>query len=179
MEKRELTIFRKYLERRSLKLTAERQALFDELFSRHEHVEADELLVRLRAKHKKISRATIYRTLELMVDSGIVGRLRMGEAGYRYERLRAGDHHDHLICDHCGKVIEFFEERIETLQDEVAARHGFVLLSHTHQMRGICRACRPRAKSGTSASPAVQEDSDASGAKAPGRPVPIASRSRE
>ena len=81
MEKRELQIFRKYLERRGLKLTAERQALFDELFARHEHVEADELLVRLRAKHKKISRATIYRTLELMVDSGIVGRLRIGEAG--------------------------------------------------------------------------------------------------
>ena len=70
MEKRELQIFRKYLERRGLKLTHERQALFDELFSRHEHVEADELLVRLRAKHKKISRATIYRTLELMVDAG-------------------------------------------------------------------------------------------------------------
>ena len=65
MERRELQIFRKYLERRGLKLTAERQALFDEIFSRHEHVEADELLVRLRAKHKKISRATIYRTLEL------------------------------------------------------------------------------------------------------------------
>ena len=62
---RELDIFRKYLERRGLKLTAERRALFDEVFARHEHVEADELLVRLRAKHKKISRATIYRTLEL------------------------------------------------------------------------------------------------------------------
>jgi len=179
MEKRELTIFRKYLERRGLKLTAERQALFDELFSRHEHVEADELLVRLRAKHKKISRATIYRTLELMVDSGIVGRLRMGEAGYRYERLRAGDHHDHIICDHCGKVIEFFEARIEALQDEVAARHGFVLLSHSHQMRGICRSCRPRAKSGASSS-ATREDADASGgAKGPTRQVPISSRSRE
>ena len=145
-EKRELTIFRKYLERRGLKLTAERKALFDEIFGRHEHLEADELLVRLRAKHTKISRATIYRTLELLVDSGIVGRLRIGEAGYRYERLRAGDHHDHLICDFCGRVIEFFEPRIESLQDEVAARHGFVLLSHSHQMGGICRSCRPRAK---------------------------------
>ena len=87
-----------------------------------------------------------------MVDAGIVGRLRIGEAGYRYERLRAGDHHDHLICVHCGRVIEFFEERIEQLQDEVAERHGFVLLSHTHQMRGICRSCRPRRKSSEGAS---------------------------
>lgn len=169
MEKRELGIFRKYLERRGLKLTAERQALFDEIFSRHEHLEADELLVRLRAKHTKISRATIYRTLELLVDSGIVGRVRIGEAGYRYERLRAGDHHDHLICDQCGRVIEFFEPRIENLQDEVAERYGFVLLSYSHQMRGICRSCRPRAKA---AAPAPAEAIEP-------RPVPITSRPRE
>ena len=103
------------------------------------------------------------------MDSGIVGRVRIGEAGYRYERLRAGDHHDHLICDQCGRVIEFFEARIEALQDEVAERHGFVLLSHSHQMRGICRACRPRAKA-----PAASPESPA----AP-RPVPVTSRLRE
>lgn len=141
---REREIFRKYLERRGLKLTAERQALFDELFVRHEHFEADELLVRLRSKHTKISRATIYRTLDLLVDSGIVGRVRIGESGYRYERLRAGDHHDHLICNECGRVIEFREPQIEKLQDDVYARYGFVAISHSHQLRGICRRCRPR-----------------------------------
>ncbi len=169
MNRRELQIFRKYLERRGLKLTSERQALFDEVFSKHEHVEPDELLVRLRAKHKKISRATIYRTLELLVEAGVVGKLRIGEAGYRYERLHAGDHHDHLICDQCGRVIEFFEPRIEALQDEVAARHGFLLLSHSHQMRGICRRCHPRAKS---SSTAARVDASGSG------PVPISSRPR-
>jgi Fur family ferric uptake transcriptional regulator len=145
MKSREQTIFRKYLERRGLKLTAERQALFDELFARHEHMEPDELLVRLRTKHKKISRATIYRTLDLLVDSGIVGRVRIGDTGYRYERLRAGEHHDHLICNECGRVIEFFEPAIENLQDEVCERYGFLALSHSHQLRGICRQCRPRA----------------------------------
>lgn len=145
MNDRERRVFRKYLERRGLKLTAERQAVFDELFARHEHFEADELLVRLRAKHRKISRATIYRTLELLVDSGVVGRVRIRETGYRYERLRTGEHHDHLICIECGRVIEFFEPRIEGLQDEVCERHGFLPLSHSHQMRGVCRQCRPRA----------------------------------
>ena len=120
---RELDIFRKYLERRGLKLTAERRALFDEVFARHEH-----------------------RTLELLADSGVVGKLRIGESGYRYERLRAGDHHDHLICKECGRVVEFYEARIEQLQDEVCERYGFVLLDHSHQMRGICRRCRPRQK---------------------------------
>ena len=145
MKSREQSIFRNYLERRGLKLTAERQGVFDELFARHEHVEADEILVRLRAKGKKISRATIYRTLELLVDSGIVGRVRIGEIGYRYERLRAGEHHDHLICNECGRVIEFFEPRIESLQDDVCERYGFLAISHSHQLRGICRQCRPRA----------------------------------
>jgi Fur family ferric uptake transcriptional regulator len=144
MRTRERDIFRKYLERRGLKLTAERQAVFDQLFARHEHVEADEILVRLRARGKKISRATIYRTLELLVDSGTVGRVRIGEIGYRYERLRAGEHHDHLICNECGRVIEFFEPRIESLQDEVCDRYGFLSISHSHQMRGICKQCRPR-----------------------------------
>jgi Fur family transcriptional regulator, ferric uptake regulator len=146
MNTREREIFRKYLERRGLKLTAERLAVFDELFARHEHLEADELLVRLRARHKKISRATIYRTLDLLVDSGIVGRVRIREEGYRYERMRAGDHHDHLICNECGRVIEFREPRIESLQDEICERYGFVLLSHSHQLRGVCRQCRPRVK---------------------------------
>ena len=152
---RELDIFRKYLERRALKLTAERRALFDEVFARHEHLEADELLVRLRARHKKISRATIYRTLELLADSGIVGKLRIGESGYRYERLRAGDHHDHLICKECGRVVEFYEQRIEQLQDEVCERYGFILLDHSHQMRGICRQCRPRVRKADGETPAA------------------------
>ena len=157
MNNRERDLFRKYLERRGLKLTAERQALFEEIFARHEHLEPDELLVRMRARDQKISRATIYRTLELLVDAGVVGRVRIGESGYRYERMRAGDHHDHLICNECGRVIEFREPQIESLQDEVAARYGFVLLSHSHQMRGICRQCRPRADRVTAARPAAAE----------------------
>ena len=102
--------------------------------------------MRLRAKHKKISRATIYRTLELLVESGIVGKLRIGEAGYRYERLRAGEHHDHLICNQCGRVIEFFEPRSRSSRTRSASDTVSCSLSHSHQLRGICRQCRPRAK---------------------------------
>lgn len=160
MSTREREIFRKYLEKHGLKLTAERQALFEELFARHEHLEADELLVRLRARDKKISRATIYRTLDLLVDSGIVGRVRIRESGYRYERMRAGDHHDHLICNECGRVIEFREPRIESLQDEVCDRYGFLALSHSHQLRGICKQCRPRVKRGDAKKKSALEKSE-------------------
>lgn len=173
MNNREQTIFRKYLAKRGLKLTSERQALFDELFARHEHFEADELLVRLRTKHKKISRATIYRTLDLLVDSGIVGRVRIGESGYRYERLRAGEHHDHLICNECGRVIEFFEPAIESLQDEVCEKYGFLALSHSHQLRGICRQCRPRAARRQAETSQAQAEADKSAvSRRRLRPVP-------
>jgi Fur family transcriptional regulator, ferric uptake regulator len=152
---REARQFEDYLKRKGLKLTPERRALFDEIFARHQHFEADDLLFRLKTKNKKISRATIYRTLELMVDSGVVGRVRIGETGYRYERMRAGDHHDHLICTQCGRVVEFREPRIESLQDDICERYGFVLISHSHQLHGICRRCRPHAKSRARASAAA------------------------
>ena len=142
MNRRELQLFRKYLERRGLKLTSERQALFDEVFSKHEHVEADELLVRLRAKHKKISRATIYRTLELLVEAGVVGKLRIGEAGYRYERLHAGDHHDHLICDQCGRVIEFQSAHVPALRRQLRTEFGVEVNHACVCLTGLCPTCR-------------------------------------
>jgi Fur family ferric uptake transcriptional regulator len=139
---REAVLFRSYLKQRGLKLTPERRDLFDEIFRRHEHFEADELHFRLRRQGKKISRATVYRGLELLVDSGVVGRVRVGEEGYRYERLHAGEHHDHLICTGCGRIIEFFEPKIERLQDAICAAHGFRAVAHSHQIRGLCRECQ-------------------------------------
>jgi Fur family ferric uptake transcriptional regulator len=144
--RREAELFQAYLKRRGLKLTSERRDLFDEIFRRHEHFEADEILFRMKKKGRKISRATIYRGLELLVAAGVVGRVRVGEEGYRYERLHAGQHHDHMICVSCGKIIEFYEPRIEKLQDEVCERAGFRALTHSHQIRGLCRDCRKKEK---------------------------------
>jgi Fur family ferric uptake transcriptional regulator len=139
---RESVLFQSYLRRRGLKLTPERRALFEEIFKQHQHFEAEELLFRLRKRGRKISRATVYRGLDLLVGSGVVGRVRVGEEGYRYERLHAGEHHDHLICIGCGRIIEFFEPQIENLQDEVCRRNGFRAVNHSHQIRGFCRECR-------------------------------------
>jgi Fur family ferric uptake transcriptional regulator len=145
--RREALLFQTYLKRRGLKLTPERRGLFEEIFKRHEHFEADELLFRLKKRGRKISRATIYRGLELLVGAGVVGRVRVGEEGYRYERLHAGEHHDHLICICCGRIIEFFEPRIERLQEAVCARASFHPVTHSHQIRGFCRDCKKTQKS--------------------------------
>ena len=142
MRTRERDIFRKYLERRGLKLTAERQAVFDQLFARHEHVEADEILVRLRARGKKISRATIYRTLELLVKSGMVRRVHLGEDHYHYEHVRGDSHHDHLVCTACGSVIEFNDPELEQRQLEICARKKFTPTFHNLQILGVCDSCR-------------------------------------
>jgi len=140
--RREAALFQAYLKRRGLKFTPERRDLFDEIFKRHEHFEADELLFRMKQRGRKISRATIYRGLELLVAAGVVGRVRAGEGGFLYERLHAGEHHDHMICLGCGKIIEFFEPKIEELQDRVCARAGFRAVTHSHHIRGFCRDCR-------------------------------------
>lgn len=145
--RREAALFETYLKRRGLKLTPERRDLFEEIFKKHEHFEADDLLIRMKTRGRKISRATIYRTLELLSAAGVVGKVRVGEEGYRYERLHAGEHHDHLICIGCGRIIEFYEPRIESLQDTVCDRAGFRAVTHSHQIRGYCRECRKTKRS--------------------------------
>jgi Fur family ferric uptake transcriptional regulator len=145
--RREAALFQTFLRRRGLKLTPERRDLFEEIFKRHEHFEADELLFRLKQRGRKISRATIYRALDLLVAAGVVGRVRVSGEGYRYERLHAGEHHDHLICIGCGRIIEFYEPKIEYLQDVVCGRNGFRPVTHSHQIRGFCRSCQKTKKS--------------------------------
>jgi Fur family ferric uptake transcriptional regulator len=140
--RREAALFQTYLKRRGLKFTPERRDLFEEIFKRHEHFEADELLFRLKQRGRKTSRATIYRGLDLLVAAGVVGRVRVGEEGFRYERLHAGEHHDHMICMGCGRIIEFYEPKIEALQDRVCARSGFHPVTHSHHIRGFCRDCK-------------------------------------
>lgn len=140
----ERRVFVEFLKRRGLKTTRERTALFDEIFSAHRHFDADDLVEKMRERGKKISRATVYRTLELLHECGLVGRVRLNEEKYRYERLRKGEHHDHLVCTGCGRVIEFVEPRIELLQDEVCSRHDFAPSTHSHQIWGLCAPCRKR-----------------------------------
>ena len=159
--RREAALFETYLKRRGLKLTSERRDLFDEIFKKHQHFEADELLIRMKTRGRKISRATIYRTLELLSAAGVVGKVRVGEEGYRYERLHAGEHHDHLICIGCGRIIEFYEPKIESLQDTVCDRVGFRAVTHSHQIRGYCRECRKTKKSAGDLESAIFRTADA------------------
>ncbi|HUP61095.1 MAG TPA: transcriptional repressor [Thermoanaerobaculia bacterium] len=139
---REISKFQDFLQQQGLKLTGERTALLREIFSTHYHFEADELLFKMKEKNVKISRATIYRTLELLVKSGLVRRVHLGEDHYHYEHVSGNSHHDHLICTICGAVIEFHDETLEQRQREICAKKKFTPTFHNLQILGVCNSCQ-------------------------------------
>ncbi|HYC91289.1 MAG TPA: transcriptional repressor [Thermoanaerobaculia bacterium] len=139
---REVQRFQDFLQGQGLKLTSERTALVREIFSTHYHFEADELLFKMKEKNVKISRATVYRTLELLVKSGLVRRVHLGEDHYHYEHVSGNSHHDHLICTICGGVIEFHDEELERLQLAICEKKKFTPTFHNLQILGVCDACR-------------------------------------
>ena len=139
---REITKFQGFLQQQGLKLTSERIALVREIFSIHYHFEADELLFKMKEKNVKISRATVYRTLELLVKSGMVRRVHLGEDHYHYEHVTGNSHHDHLICTTCGGVIEFHDPVLEQRQREICERKKFTPTFHNLQILGVCDPCR-------------------------------------
>ena len=139
---REVGRFQGFLQDLGLKLTNERRALIGEIFATHYHFEADELLFKMKEKNVKISRATVYRTLELLVKSGLVRRVHLGEDHYHYEHVSGDSHHDHLICTICGGVIEFHDPELERRQREICERKKFTPTFHNLQILGVCDACR-------------------------------------
>jgi len=129
------------------RVTEDRLAIWRELHAAHDHMDADQLFARLREKGLKGSRATVYRTLDLLVRAALVSKIRATEQRFVYEMAAGRRHHDHLVCTRCGKIVEFENEQIEKLQDEIAARHGFTLSAHFMRLSGVCASCRKGAAS--------------------------------
>ena len=143
MKKAEIqSAFERSLRKRGLKLTAQRQRLFERAFSTHEHFSAETLYRWLREEDgPRVSRATVYRTLALLLEGGFIQSLDTGRGELMYEHTLGHRHHDHMVCLSCGRIEEFHDPRIEVLQAEAAAAHGFELESHDHRLLGTCRAC--------------------------------------
>lgn len=129
--------WRSYIQDRRLNTTAQREAIVEQFLRTRDHVSIDELLTKVRKRHPRVGYATVYRTLKLLVDSGLAVERQFGDGQARYEVV--GDHHDHLICVKCGLILEFEDEEIERLQERIAARMGgFTVLRHRHELYGIC-----------------------------------------
>lgn len=130
-----------FLHSHGLRLTAERSLLFDEIFAHHGHIDADELLRAMRGRGLKISRATVYRNLELLVRCGLARKQRLDSRRWLYEHQHAGQRHDHLVCRRCGRVVEFVSPGIAALQREICKAHGFLPGESSLQISGLCAAC--------------------------------------
>ncbi len=137
--------FREYLQARNLRDTSERRRILHEVFWIRKHFTADDLLDRFRRKHQSVSRATLYRTLSHLVECGLVRKLDLGQRVAMYESVRDQEHHEHMICLACGKVIEFADDEMERLQEEACRSHRFFPVRHYLQVLGYCRGCRSRA----------------------------------
>jgi len=132
-----------YMAKKGLRSTAQRRLIVDAFFEGASHMTIEDLLAEVRTRDKGIGYATVYRTLKLLAECGVASERRFGDGLSRYELADdASAHHDHLICVSCGKIVEFEEPRIEALQEEIAARYGFAVTSHKHEMYGTCPECR-------------------------------------
>ncbi len=133
--------FRAHLHDRGLKYTPERRVLLEEVLSTQQHFEAEQLLIALRQAGKRVAKATIYRTLPLLVDCGIIKQVQFGDKLARYEHILGQAPHDHMVCTRCRRIIEFDSAEVDQLRDQIASRHGFEPAGHRFQITGVCSVC--------------------------------------
>lgn len=141
--------FEEFLRKQGLRLTRQRAEILKSIYGTHKHVSADDLYDRLRKSDAnnrlKISRATVYRTLSLLEEGGFVDKLDVPSTqGALYEHTLEHEHHDHMVCDHCGRIIEFHDDRLEAVQAAAVERHGFLARSHRLNVFGICATCQKK-----------------------------------
>jgi len=139
-------IFKEFLEKKGLKFTKERVAILKEVFSNHGHFDLDDLLIKMRRKGVRVSKASIYRTLPLLLECGLVEQVERVDKHAHYEHTFGHGHHDHLICIKCGKVIALFSEKLERLQENLCKKENFRSVTHTLEIKGYCTKCNAKVR---------------------------------
>lgn len=137
-----IRLFGRYLKEQGLPVTHQREAVAEVVFASTEHLSVDDLERQLRARGDRIGKATIYRTLDLLVRSRLVEEHDFGEGFKRYEhRLSRQPVHEHLVCLECGTVLEFQSPEIQGVERRVQEEYGFVPARHRLEIYGLCKAC--------------------------------------
>jgi len=131
-----------YMSKHGLRSTEQRRLVTEMFFASADHLSIEDLLERVRLEEPKIGYATVYRTLKLLKDCGLAFERHFGDGVSRYEVAWADEHHDHMICLECEKIVEFEDQAIESLQHEVASRLGFKLVRHKLELYGVCGDCQ-------------------------------------
>lgn len=138
--------FDEFLVKNNLRHTPERYNILQEIKKSSDHFEADELFFQLRQKKIAVSRATVYRTLSLLEESGIIRKLRFGENHYHYELITTKKPHAHLVCTNCGKIIEFDDKALEKIQNQICDKNRYQPVRRTVEIYGVCPACQLKKK---------------------------------
>jgi len=129
-------------------VTTQREQVAEVLFAAGGHQSVEDIEKLLRGRDLHVGKATIYRTLDLLADSGMIIERDFGEGFRRYERVPGHPHHEHLICLRCGKVVEFQNDRLERMKALIADEYGFQHSHHRLEIYGVCRECQQRAGGG-------------------------------
>ena len=137
-----LSKFRDILRRKGFKYTPQRVAVLEEILKDQGHRECEDIYLALRQKGSHVSRATIYRTMDILVKNDFARKMEIGDGRVRYESKVDSPHHDHLVCTSCGKIMEFVNQDVEDLQYKIATRYHFKLQRHIHQLFGLCKKCQ-------------------------------------
>jgi Fur family ferric uptake transcriptional regulator len=131
-----------YLAFKNLKSTSQRDTILNVFVEAGRHLSAEELYSRVKKTHPGIGYATVYRTLKLLAEAGLAQERRFEDGFTRYEHASQDAHHDHLICTSCGTIIEFENESIEALQQDVARKKRFKVQNHKLELYGLCAGCQ-------------------------------------
>jgi Fur family ferric uptake transcriptional regulator len=141
----EQIIVEDHLRKSGFRWTNQRALIVRAALDSHDHFTAEELLDICRKTDPKVSRATVYRTLSVLEESGFVEGLETGDGGRRFEHVLGHEHHDHMVCLRCEKIIEFRDDELERRQELAAKRVGFRIERHSLRMYGTCKACQQEA----------------------------------
>ena len=134
MAAKNIQILKEVLQKDGLRFTRQRLAVLTEIRNSREHRDADDIYISIRSKGVKVSRATVYRTIDVLVKNELVRKLDVGDGKSRFESKVDEEHHDHMICLETGNIIEFYNSRLEQLQEKIALDNGYELVRHVHQL---------------------------------------------
>jgi len=138
----EQEVFLKHIQKRGFKRTAQRDLILDMFLRTEEHLSSEDLYRLVQKDDPSIGQTTVYRTLKLLTEAGLAREVRFGDGLTHYEHNYKHQHHDHMICSECGRIIEFFSAELEAIQDAMAAKHRFQVTQHLLRIIGVCAECR-------------------------------------
>jgi Fur family transcriptional regulator, ferric uptake regulator len=141
----ELAVFRTFMKRKNLRSTNEREVILQAIIACVEHFDVDKLYLQLRQQSHKVSKASIYRTIPLLLECQLIQESFYQDGRIVYEHIYGQGHHCHMRCLECGLVVEYFLEDLHQVEQKLSARYGFAVHGHRLEVYGTCPQCRAKA----------------------------------